>query len=389
MRVLIYTSTFLPYIGGAELAAHHLAQGLAEEGHRVLVVVQHETSPNPAGSYEIKRLKVPWGADRLHLRHTARRISLLRLLWTWAPDIVHAQLSVPCGHDMNKISALTRVQWVLTCQGEDIQKCPEIPYGCRLDPEQELRIGEAVRGAHGLIAIGRNIRDEYVSLGAEEEKIHDIPNPIAYEALSKRSATARHELGLSTDAPVVLAVGRNHPKKGFRRLLDVAASLRDNGVILEFVVVGRGCKSLEEYAQHLGISPQVHLFEEATPAGLASVRDVPSGSQAIHTFFHAADIFAMPSFVEGFGLVTVEAMAAGLPVVAYEGPGTEDVLSDTRCGVMVPQGDIAQFSDCLARFAEDAHLRRKIGKSAQEFATRYDRRVVARQHVQLYQHLVR
>jgi len=388
MRVLIYTSTFLPHIGGAELAAHHLAQGLVEEGHHVLVVIQHEAPPDPAGSYEIKRLKVPWGADRLHLRHTARRISLLRLFWKWAPDIVHAQISVPCGHDMKMISVLTRVPWVLTCQGEDIQKCPEISYGCRLDPEQELRIGEAVRGAHGLIAIGRNIRDEFLSLGAEEEKIHDIPNPIAYEALSKRSATARHELGLPSDAPVVLAVGRNHPKKGFRRLLDVAALLRDNGMILEFVIVGRGCKLLEEYAQRLGFSPQVHLFEEATPAGLASVGAVPSGSQEIRTFFHAADIFAMPSFVEGLPLVTVEAMAAGLPVVAYEGPGTEDLLSDKRCGVLVPQGSTAQFSNCLARFSEDADLRRTMGKSAQEFATRFDRRVVAGQHVQLYEQLV-
>ncbi len=67
MRILIYTSAFLPQIGGAELVVHNLAGGLTENGHRVLVATFQQGAPNPLGMYLLRRLKVLRGAGRLKL----------------------------------------------------------------------------------------------------------------------------------------------------------------------------------------------------------------------------------------------------------------------------------------------------------------------------------
>lgn len=385
MRILIYTSSFLPNVGGAEVVVHNLAEGLIENGHQVLVATFHQGAPDPKRNYELRRLYVSPKFNQFRLATVARRTTLLACVRRWKPDVVHVHFSLPCGYDMKKMSSFARVPWVLTCHGEDIQKRPEIPCGLRLDPRAERKIGEAVREADGIIAISRSVREEYLSLGADADKIFNAPNPIPYAALLKSNFNARRQIGLSSDIPVVLAVGRNHPKKGFRRLLDVAAHLRRRGANMQFVFVGQGCVSLIAHAEELGIGDLVHAFEAATPAGLSFEEHTEQESDTIETYFQAADIFAMPSLVESFGLVTVEAMAAGLPVVAFEGPGTNDFsLERNRLGALVANGDIVRFADWLEKYSEDQTLRQDTGDRGRKYAARYDRQVIARQHVDLY-----
>ena len=108
----------------------------------------------------------------------------------------------------------------------------------------------------------------------------------------------------------------------------------------------------------------------------------------IETFFHAADVFAMPSIVESFGLVTVEAMAAGVPVVAFAGPGTNDLLEGGRCGILVRDLDVAEFADWLEKLSRDKVFGRELIDEGRRFARRFDRRPVARQHIELYEKVI-
>jgi glycosyltransferase involved in cell wall biosynthesis len=385
MKILMYTNTFLPLVGGAQLAVHNLAEGLMEEGHEVLVATFHQGQEDPVAAYRLKRLQVLRGAGRLGLTDVARRGRLLLLIRRWKPDIIHAHYSIPCGYDVAKLWRYTGIPWVLTCHGEDILKVPEISYGLRLDPDNEMEVTVAVQHAHGLVAVGAAVAREYLELGASSECVFRLPNPIAFEALAHGGLkqNARALLDLPLDMPIVLGVGRNHPVKGFNRLLEAMEQLKSDGVKIGCVIVGEGSGLLRSYAEQLGIDKQVHLFDVASPAGLRFLGSADRGSLGIETFFVAADIFAMPSLSESFGLVTIEAMASGLPIVAFEGPGTNDLVA-AECGVLVPAADIKAFAIELKRYAEDADLRVRSGLWGKKLAAQYGRRVVARRHVDLY-----
>ncbi len=386
----MYASAFLPQVGGAELVVHNLAEGLVEEGHDVLVATFHQGEADPVATYRLKRLRALKGAGRLGLSDIARRGRLLLLIKQWKPDVIHAHFSIPCGYDIAKLGKLTGVPWVLTCHGEDILKVPEISYGYRLDPENEREIRFAVQHADGLVAVGTDVARQYLELGASSEDIFRLPNPIAFEALARGNfrQNARDLLGLPVDIPIILSVGRNHPIKGFNRLLDAIGQLDFGGVKIGCVIVGKDSFLLRSDAERLGIDKQVYFFDVASPAGVSFFGSNDRGLLGVEYFFDAADIYAMPSLSESFGLVTVEAMASGLPIVAFEGPGADDLVA-AQCGVLVPRGDIKAFAKELKRYAEDADLRERSGLHGKSLAAQYDRRVVARGHVDLYEKILR
>jgi len=385
MKILIYTSAFLPQIGGAELVVHNLAEGLVEEGHEVMVATFWSGGKDPISKYALKRLRSFRGSGRLGLRACARRWRLLKLIRDWRPDVIHAHFSIPCGYDLARLGERIEVPWILTCHGEDIQKRPEIPYGYRLDPAQEEKIRRAVCSAKAVIAIGEDVKAEYLSLGVCREKIFRLPNPIAYEALAEKKEQVRKKLGLAQDVPVVLAIGRNHPKKGFLRLLEAVAMMKERGVFCQCVLVGKDTGELEPYAVDLGLAGFIFTYDSANPAGLLFHGESCPAEKQIESFFQSADVYAMSSYVESFGLVTIEAMAAGLPVVAFSGPGTDDLLKKDSCGMVVPAGDVEAFANALQRCFENNGLREKARVCGQAVAFQYDRRIVARLHVDLYE----
>jgi glycosyltransferase involved in cell wall biosynthesis len=389
MRILMYTSTFLPQVGGAEIVVHNLAEGILKEGHDVLVATLHQGEKDPVAAYRLRRLRPIRGAGRLGLTDVARRMQLLLLIKQWRPHIIHAHFSNPCGYDIAKLWGLIGIPWVLTCHGEDIHKVPEISYGQRLDPEKERRITFAVQNAHGLVAVGTDVARQYLELGASSENVFRIPNPIAFESFAKGDLkqNARDLLDLPVNMPIVLGVGRNHPIKGFNRLLDAIRQLKSDGVKIGCVIVGKDSGLLQSLAKQLGIDDRVFLFDVASPAGLSFCGSNDREMLGIETFFVAADIYAMPSLAESFGLVTVEAMASGLPIVAFEGPGTNDLVT-AQCGVLVPPADIKAFARELKRYAEDADLRERAGSHGKKLAAQYDCRVVARHHVEMYERIL-
>ncbi len=76
-------------------------------------------------------------------------------------------------------------------------------------------------------------------------------------------------------------------------------------------------------------------------------------------------------------------LPAALPVVAFEGPGTNDLLKGAHCGALIHQGDIAAFADCLEQYSVDTSLRKQLGECGRKLAAQYDRRIVARRNIDL------
>jgi glycosyltransferase involved in cell wall biosynthesis len=165
-----------------------------------------------------------------------------------------------------------------------------------------------------------------------------------------RSAT-RAELGFAADDLVVGTVGNLTLKKDHRTLLAAFAQLVGAEGRARLVLVGAGPleDALRTYAAQLGVSDQM-VF-----AG--SRGDVPD-------LLSAFDVFALSSRYEGLPIALIEAMAAGLPVVATDVGGVAEVVDDGRNGYLVEEGDPSALATRLAKLLADPLLRQRLGADA-------------------------
>ena len=195
-------------------------------------------------------------------------------------------------------------------------------------------------------------------------KVAVIPNALdVAEAQQVVAWDWRQKLGWPSDCVVVGFSGRLAAIKGVDILLHALVQLQDGFPQLRLVIVGDGAEraSLQAFVATHGLGGRVHF------AGRL-VRDEVLG--AIKGF----DLAAVPSREEGFGLSALEAMAAGVPVVASRVDALEEVVVDGQTGLLFTPEDPASLAEALARLASDVTLRRQLGDAgAAHAAALYDR----------------
>jgi len=189
----------------------------------------------------------------------------------------------------------------------------------------------------------------YRELMGQRGRVVCIPNP-APQDQGQRTAL---------DAPVVVAAGSLTRRKGFDRLLEAWARLapRFPDWRLKIFGSGHGRPDLEELIDKLGVRGSAKLCGHS-PRLLEELA--------------SASVFAMTSRMEGFPMVLLEAMAVGLPVVAYDCPtGPRDIITDGVDGHVIPNGRTRLLVEALGGLMEDAGRRRRFGAAARENVTRY------------------
>lgn len=206
----------------------------------------------------------------------------------------------------------------------------------------------------------QEIRDHVARGIGRPEQFVVIPSGIA---LPEFGATAdapalRAALGLPASATVVGAVGRLEPIKGHRYLLEAVGRLAPRCPDLHVALVGDG----ELLAE---------LRHDAERAGLASRAHFLGWREDVATLLHAFDLFALPSLNEGQGRALVEAMAAGLPIVASAAGGIPEVLAGGAAGLLVPPADAGALARAIETLLADPALRARLGAAARERAGRY------------------
>ncbi len=188
---------------------------------------------------------------------------------------------------------------------------------------------------------------------------------------------ARRLLGLPQGRPILLFVGRLEPLKGLDTLMQALALLPPSVLLL---VVGgeedhESRRSLRDLAHSLGVEERV-VFQPAVP------------HPTLPLWYNAADICIIPSLYETFGMVALEAMACGLPVVATRVGGLQETIVDGISGVLFwpPRADV--LASRLAELLADEELRRRLGREARRRAQAYAWERVATQVEALYRQLL-
>ncbi len=188
----------------------------------------------------------------------------------------------------------------------------------------------------------------------------------------------------------VLAVGGIEPRKGSRTLLRAFARARA-GLGPAALLAIAGGETLFDYADYRTawerdadrLALRVHRGPAPPPdADVAVLGPVPDDDMP--ALYRAADVLAFPSEREGFGLVALEAMAAGLPVVASDLPVLREFLTPGEDCLMVPAGDAAALAAALATAAGDAPLRRRLAAAGPATAARFTWAAAAAAHEEVY-----
>lgn len=229
--------------------------------------------------------------------------------------------------------------------------------------------------AAGAIAVSSKVRDwAAAAYGLAPERIEVLHNGLDLARFRPPSAPTRAEaraaLGIAPDTSVIVAVGRLQPYKGHTHLLRALARLqasspaRADDMLLLVVGEGPSRGALEDEARAHGLLARERGLlgpERAAVRFLGQRDDIPA-------ILPAADVMAVPSLSEGFGLVALEGAAAGLPVVAFATGGLPDVIADGTSGLLVPTGDEAALAAALARVLADRDLAARLAAGARERA---------------------
>lgn len=205
------------------------------------------------------------------------------------------------------------------------------------------------REVDAVVAISEGVRAALIASGVAPARITVVPSGVdaaRFAPTVERRIEARARFGLGDDAFVLATVGVLEERKGHDLLLDALAALR--APALRLVVAGTGSRAawLAERARTLGLVPHVQF--------LGPLDDVVP-------VLAAADALVMPSRHEGLGVAALEAMAAGLPVVASGVGGLPDAVRDGETGLLVPPGDPAALATAIARLAADRDAARAFG----------------------------
>ena len=217
-------------------------------------------------------------------------------------------------------------------------------------------------------------------LGANPGRVAVIPCGVDVELFRPRpTAPARARLGLDAEH-VLLFVGRLTPIKGLETLLRALSVLRADGLSaarLRLLVVGgtkgeeAGSGHLRRLAHDLGIGDWVD-FRGPQPQGVLT------------DYYAGADVCLIPSRYESFGMVALEAMASGVPVIASRAGGLAVTVQDGVTGRLVPEGDVSALAQAVAGLLADDPARHALGVRAVEWARRFAWPSVGRSLADLY-----
>jgi D-inositol-3-phosphate glycosyltransferase len=230
--------------------------------------------------------------------------------------------------------------------------------------EEETRI---VSDADRIVAANVVERAELLrDYGAHASRIATIPCGVDTDLFTPGDrAEARRRLGLD-DRPVILWVGRIAPIKGLDTLLDTVARLREAGRDMRLLVVGG--EADEPTNGH-----ETSLRRRIAALGLGeSVRFVgPQPQSVLPLYYAAADVTVLPSYYESFGMVALEAMACGSPVIASRVGGLVTTVRDGVTGFLVPDGDVEALAERIETLVGDPELRWRLGREGVRWAAQH------------------
>jgi glycosyltransferase involved in cell wall biosynthesis len=393
MNILHITSSFLPKIGGAEIVIHNLAKTQSRLGHCVYILL-------PRKLYRKLNVNLPYKLlspvpDSFHYIKQAQKIGFdIRGLMFWQIkfwhkkynfNIAHVHFIYPAGYYVIDALKKLNIPSIVTAHGVDIQKNPATGYGHRLDPEKEQNIKETLSKFNATIAISKNIAEEYIKLGVPANKIIKIPNGVnikKIQSMKINEKKIRKKYNLP-DKKIILSVGRYLNVKGFDLIPQIIANLLKLRKNFIWVLIGKDSHKVSALTKKLGVE---EYFIPISPIKTSTFFEVPPDE--LIKLYKLSYIFVHPTKMEAFGIVSIEAMAAGLPVVATDALGCSELVKQSNSGLISPPGDPEKMAININKLLENKEIYHQLSINALKCAQKFDWNVIAQIYCDTYKKII-
>lgn len=380
MNILMATNTFPPHVGGVATSVRRFTDALRRRGHRVLVIAP-DFEDAPRGEEDVVRIPAVQhfnGSDfAVPVPVTGRIVSALK---DFRPQIVHSHHPFLLGDTALRVAASRRIPAVFTHHTMYESYTHYVPGD---SPTLKRFVVDLTTGycnlCDAVIAPSETVAELLVRRGVSA-RIAVIPTGVVVRDFERADGGAfRRRTGIPADAFLIGHVGRLAPEKNVAVLAEAVAGVMTGRPRTRFLLVGAGPAGKEARAifDRHGVSDRVHACG-------------PLRGDALASAYRAMDVFAFASLTETQGMVLTEAMAAGVPVAAVDGPGVREVVRDGENGRLVPKPDPVALGEALRWVAEQSpEGRARLVEAAAATARKYSMARSAERLLALYETLER
>jgi len=337
------------WVGGTEVATYRIARELAEQGYDVYIMTKYSKGlPRRQSKEGFTIIRTPrW---RIPILGTLVYCFLAYLkLRHIKPDIIHEQgfgiLGLFC-------KMFTRTPYIIWGRG--------LRFAEGFTFLEKLMAKIILAKASAIIAQTKYMKNQVEKICSKDITI--LPNGVDVTRFMRISpGEVRQELSIGEKCKTVLFIGNLRPIKGVEYLIEAMTKVAQNYPESRLVVVGVDFQDgkLQELAQEKNLQERI-IFTGSIPP-----HEIPE-------YMVAADIFVLPSLSEGFPNVLLEAMAAGLPIVATRAGGIPEIVTDGENGFLVEPRNSQQLADKIMLLLQDENVRKHLSSNNIKKAEQYN-----------------
>ncbi len=349
MKVLVALTYYRPHVSGLTIYVERLVKTLADRGHIVTVLTSHY-------DHSLPREEVIDGARVIRVP-VAFRVSkgvIMPTYGQWATREVRE-------HDVLSVHLPQFDAWGLALRGRLLKKPTILTYHCdlQLPPGMLNRVVDqvtfganymAAKWSDKIVAYTQDYADHSRLLSRFKDKIEVVPPPVIMPAPSAEDVAAFRTAHNLAGRPTLAFAARFAAEKGVEVLLDAMPVLLQRFPTLKVLFAGPYQNIVGEEAYWERLSPRITALGDHWEflGTLHPLREMPA-------FFGAIDCLLVPSLnsTESFGLVQVEAMLCGTPVIASNLPGVRQPVRMTGMGEVIPIGDGSAMAEAVTRILSD------------------------------------
>ena len=391
MKILHVSHNYYPVVGGAETQIKNISEGLVKRGHRVTILTSNATSAEAYINPRVKTLRP--GVETINgvlvkrlpivqLPIPIRRIldgimiiswrnnlpfnDLLRIWWN-GPYIkglrreimnsdaeVITAIPLPFLHIYRALSAARK-------RGIPIAVIP-CTHPADAFAFENARHYQLLREAQAVIPNTDYEKDYLISMGVPEEKIHVAGDGISPEKFNRAlRGQFRRKYFIDDGEKVVLFVGRKAKGKGLETLLSAMRKVWELYDYDDVKLVLAG--SATEFSRKV-TEPEIARLPERMRRNVINIDDFEESEK--DSIYTDCDVFVLPSKIESFGIVFLEAWIHGKPVIGCRTGPVASVITEGQDGLLVRYGDVEGLAEAIMRLLNDADLRNKLGSKGRE-----------------------
>lgn len=357
MNILFLSPSFFPKRGGTEQVIYEVVSRLKSK-HKIVILsarLGKEYKPheiiNGVEIYRASNITI----KGLHLitKYLSFFFYGLKLHRRYKFDFIHMFHVYEVAGAAILLKKLFRLPLITTLAGWDtydpVKKIPKrfMPF-----------VRKGMNGSDIITAPSNHLAREGTKQGCQKEIIV-IPHGTGMHKKVRPSYKNIREIHAITAKRILLSVQRLHSRKGLDILLTAIPKLVTKRKDIVFVIVGKGPEenNLKKLVEKLHIEPYV-VF-----TGFVADDDLPS-------YYAAADLFVLPTLYEAFGLVYVDALCFGLPIITTENGGSSDIVTSDN-GIVIPPGDLSALTKAIDQGLQTKWKRNKILAGAEKYQWKY------------------